>query len=170
MKNLIVIILLLIAQQNVAQQANEESLKMFHQFDFWIGHWDVYKYGTDVIVGESRIEPIIDGIGLLENYSAKNSPYAGKSLNKYNPAKEHWEQYWIDNSGLTLFLSGGIVDQKMVLNDTEYVDPSSGFNKIVWEKLNDNTLRQTWSISKDNGQNWIILFDGEYKRRQPSIE
>ena len=145
----------------IGQQQNEK--RMYHQFDFWLGHWDVYKFGTDTLVGESSIESIIDSVGLLENYTAKRSKYTGKSLNKYNPAKARWEQYWIDNSGLTLFLAGKIIEQKMVLDDTETGEAKNGFNKITWEKLNNNTVRQKWSVSKDNGKSWTVVFDGEYK-------
>ncbi|MGD2034798.1 MAG: hypothetical protein PVF73_07070 [Bacteroidales bacterium] len=166
MRTIIIFLFLFAAQQMIAQQPDENSISRYHQFDFWLGHWDVYKFGTDTLAGESRIESIIDSVGLLENYWAENSNYTGKSLNKYNPAKDRWEQYWIDNSGFTLYLSGGIADQKMVLDDVENGDPEKGLNRIVWEKLGDNRVRQTWSISKDNGKTWTVVFDGEYKRRQ----
>lgn len=164
MKNAILLLCLLPLQQ-VSAQVNDDLKEKYHLFDFWIGHWDVYKFGSDTLVGDSHIESIIDGFGLLENYQAERSPYAGKSLNKYNPAKEQWEQYWIDNSGLTLFLSGGISEGKMVLSDLEGGDPEKGFNKITWEKLDDQKVRQSWSISYDQGKTWSPVFDGEYRRK-----
>jgi len=167
MKKILILICLLAAQHVIAQPPNENSTHRYHQFDFWLGHWDVYKFGTDTLVGESRIESIIDSVGLLENYRAARGKYVGKSLNKYNPAEDRWEQYWIDNAGLTLFLSGGIVDGKMVLDDVARGDPDKGLNKVVWEKLDENTVRQTWSVSKDNGKTWTVIFDGEYKRSSP---
>jgi len=126
----------------------------------------VYKYGTDTLVGFSQIESVIDSLGLLENYSVAKGKYLGKSLNKYNPARERWEQYWIDNSGLTLFLSGGLKEGKMVLDDVEHGDRDKGLNRIVWELLKSNTVRQTWSISKDGGLSWSVVFDGEYKPKK----
>ena len=136
---------------------------MYHQFDFWIGKWDVYVFGTETLAGKSHIESIIDSVGILENYSVVKGAYSGKSLNKYNPAKKRWEQYWIDNSGLTLFLTGGLKDEKMTLDDTENGDAEKGLNKIVWEKMKYGSVRQTWSNSKDHGKTWTVLFDGEYK-------
>ncbi|TFH26541.1 MAG: hypothetical protein E4H10_06725 [Bacteroidia bacterium] len=103
MKQICILLFLIASQQILAQQASEELTYKNHQFDFWLGTWEVYKYGTDTLVGHSRIESINDGLGLLENYSVALGKYQGKSLNKYNPARERWEQYWIDNSGLTLF-------------------------------------------------------------------
>ena len=165
MRKILLLLLVLTTQQIIAQKPNENN-KLFHQFDFWLGHWNVYKFGTDTLVGESYIESIIDSVGILENYSAERSKYTGKSLNKYNPEKKRWEQYWIDNSGLTLFLSGGIVGRKMVMEDMEHGDPQKGLNKISWEMLNRETVRQTWSISKDGGKTWSVVFDGEYKKRK----
>jgi hypothetical protein len=54
----------------------------------------------------------------------------------------------------------------MVLSDINHGDPADRFNKITWEKINQDALRQTWSISKDSGVTWSIVFDGEYKRRK----
>jgi len=165
-KVVLIIFLFLVVQPAFAQQSQGGSGEMYHQFDFWLGHWDVYIFGTDTLVGDSHIETIIDSVGILENYQSTTSGFVGKSLNKYNPATDRWEQYWIDNSGLTLYLSGGIVDGRMVMDDLETGDPENGFNRIAWEALDSNTVRQTWSISEDNGQTWNVIFDGEYKRKQ----
>jgi hypothetical protein len=166
MKYLGILIILLTAQQIIAQKKSEELTQKYHQFDFWLGTWEVYKNGTDTLVGHSQIESIIDGLGLLENYSVTKGSFQGKSLNKYNPARERWEQYWIDNSGLTLHLTGGLVDGKMVLEDVKTGNKGDGFNKIVWEKLPDGSVRQTWSVSQDGGLSWSVVFDGEYKARR----
>ena len=164
MKKTTIILLLGLAAQLAAQQPTPDARKMYHQFDFWLGHWQVYKFGTDTIVGDSHIETIIDSVGILENYTTVKGRYAGKSLNKYNPAKDRWEQYWIDNSGLTLYLSGGITEEKMVLDDLSTESGSKGNNKIIWEAIDKNTVRQTWSVTSDNGKTWKVAFDGEYRR------
>ena len=160
---------LLATQQIFAQQSQEELSKLNHQFDFWLGTWEVYKYGTDTLVGHSKIESVIDSVALLENYSVASGQYQGKSLNKYNPATRRWEQYWVDNSGLTLFLSGGLTDGKMVLDDVESGNAEKGLNKIAWEKMNTNSVRQTWSLSQDGGRTWSVVFDGEYRMKKPDI-
>lgn len=164
MKKLITLFLIFSTLCIMAQKTSKELNEKYHQFDFWLGKWDVYKYGTDVLAGKSNIESIIDSIGLLENYSNLKGTSVGKSLNKYNAAKERWEQYWIDNSGGTLHLTGKLADGKMVMNDAEYGDSKSGLNQIVWEKMKNGSVRQTWSLSKDGGKTWSVLFDGEYKR------
>ncbi len=163
MKHILILLVLLSPPLISAQESQEDLVKKYHQFDFWLGSWEVYKYGTDTLVGQSNIESIIDGLGLLENYTVHKGKYQGKSLNKYNPAKKRWEQYWIDNSGLTLFLSGGLKEGKMVLDDAEHGDEAAGLNRITWEKTGNGSVRQTWNISMDGGQSWSVAFDGEYK-------
>ena len=163
MKKILILFILISPLMISAQGGQEELNQKYHQFDFWLGSWEVYKLGTDTLVGHSKIESIIDGLGLLENYTVVKGKYQGKSLNKYNPARECWEQYWIDNSGLTLFLSGVLTDGKMVLDDLEHGDKTAGLNRITWEKMENGSVRQTWNTSKDKGLNWSVAFDGEYK-------
>lgn len=168
MRKISILFIFFTSLQLFAQQSGADQKALYHQFDFWVGTWEVYKYGTDTLVGQSRIEAIIDSVGLLENYSVAG-PFKGKSLNKYNPAKERWEQYWIDNTGLTLFLSGGLKDGRMVLDDVDNGDASAGFNRIAWEKMSNNSVRQTWSVSQDSGQTWSVVFDGEYRMKKQDI-
>ena len=151
----------------MAQQQNAEELKFKqHQFDFWVGKWDVYKYDTDSIVGKSHIESIIDGVAIQENYSSTRYPYKGKSLNKYNQVTGKWQQFWVDNGGLTLEIEGGIKDGKMVMGNRVEQNGQVTHNRITWAPLDDGTVRQTWDISQDEGKNWQTVFDGIYRARE----
>ena len=143
MKFYFVIITLLIASLSSAQNSQKVDPAKYSEFDFWIGEWTVYAYGSTTIAGHSKIESIIDGVGLLENYHVPKGGYKGKSLNKYNPAKSQWEQYWIDNSGLTLHLTGGLQGDKMVMDDVENGDKVNGLNRIEWSVEDENEVRQT---------------------------
>ena len=51
------------------------------QFDFWAGHWRVTENGKPA--GENRIEPILDGCALLENWTGAQGG-SGKSLNFFD--------------------------------------------------------------------------------------
>src|ERR1700741_2377530 len=62
-----------------------------HDFDFWIGEWDVYQSGTDKLVGHSLIQSISGGCGILENWSGLQGG-TGKSVNYYNLAERLWQQ------------------------------------------------------------------------------
>lgn len=133
----------------------------YHEFDFWLGKWDVSRFGTTQVVGKSHIQSINDSTAILENYETTVSPYKGKSLNTYNRKTGLWEQYWTDNGGLILKLEGGLVDGKMVLQSKE----DSIFNKITWESLEDGSVRQSWEVSNDSGTSWKTVFDGIYRKQ-----
>lgn len=135
----------------------------YQDFDFWIGEWNVYKHNTDKIVGKSKIERIIDGKAIKETYHSTTSSYQGTSLNKYNPRTDQWEQFWVDNTGLTLHITGNLENKAMVLQNKVPSDKGTLLNKIKWQKNKDGTVRQTWYQSTDEGKNWTIVFDGDYK-------
>src|SRR5687768_17432283 len=71
------------------------------EFDFWVGEWSVYKRGTDLKVGDSKIEIASGGCMILENWEA-TGPVAhnGKSMNYVNPQTGKWEQLWIGSGGI----------------------------------------------------------------------
>lgn len=142
-----------------------EIKEKIHQFDFWLGKWEVYKYGTDTLVAQSHIESIMDSVGLQENYDVgERGKYKGTSINKYNINKQQWEQYYVDNQGLTLHLTGGLQDGKMVLSNVMEVRGKKVFNQIAWELLVDGSVRQTWLQRSKEEDDWQTAFDGQYRR------
>lgn len=144
---------------NINAQNLNSAQSHHHDFDFWIGNWDVYKYGTDTLVGLSNISPTLNHKVIEEKYQSVNYPYKGTSNNIFNAQEERWEQYWVDNSGLALHIVGGLKEGKMVLSNCADLN----CNKIVWSPNSDKTVRQEWFQSKDNGANWTKIFDGHYK-------
>jgi hypothetical protein len=136
-----------------------------HEFDFWIGNWTVYQSGTSTIVGYNNITAVADGCGLNESWRSANGSSIGTSLNKYSFRKGKWQQFWIDNSGLTLELEGGFENEKMIM--TGITTNQNGVpmqNKITWFKNSDGTVRQLWEQSQDEGKTWVVAFDGTYKK------
>jgi len=146
-----------------AQDSIPFNQQKFSEFSFWVGEWDVYKYGTDTIVGKSSIKSIVDGKGLSEHYSSLAYPYHGTSLNKYNPVNGRWEQFWVDNSGLSLFIHGGIEEGKMILGNEVVRSGKKILNRITWTPMENNEVCQCWDQSYDEGKNWKNVFDGHYK-------
>jgi len=118
------------------------------------------------LVGSSSIKSILGGIAIRESYQSTSSTYKGTSLNKYNASKKRWEQYWVDNSGTTLHILGGIVDGKMILQNEEEGANGKIYNRLAWQKLDDDSVRQTWEQSYDEGESWVIVFDGHYRGKK----
>ncbi|MFT3807803.1 hypothetical protein [Arenimonas sp.] len=136
------------------------------QFDFWIGEWNV-PAPDGKPPGHSRIESILDGCVILENWQG-GSGYTGKSFNIYNRDTGRWEQFWVDTTGGRLHLIGGIVDGKMVLEGVQ-AKPNAQTGKtqrerITWTPNADGTVRQHWETSIDDGKTWNTSFDGLYQR------
>lgn len=148
----------------VAQTPSPQPQEI-HQFDFWLGDWDVFDAQGNP-GGKSRIESIAEGNGLLENWT-DSSGTTGKSLNTYNPDKKCWQQFWVGNGTPVLELSGGIVDGSMVLIGTRRAKGNASVtDRISWKPNPDGSVRQHWESSVDGGKTWKDDFDG-INRRQP---
>jgi len=96
----------------VAQSVPSCTDEKPHQFDFWIGEWDVY--ADDQLVGHNAIEPIVDGCVLQESWKGSKGR-AGTSFNFYNPQTGKWQQFWVWRNGTTLELEGAYAEGKMIL-------------------------------------------------------
>ncbi len=143
------------------------SASPYHQFDFWIGHWDVHQ-ADGKLVGDNLIESILGGCALRETWNGRGG-FAGTSLNAYDPIDGRWHQTWLDNHGGRLDLAGGLQGLAMVLesNDPHPEKPGSRLaQRITWTVQPDGSVRQIWSTSEDGGTNWSVVFDGKYVMRR----
>jgi hypothetical protein len=134
-----------------------------HQFDFWIGEWEVT--AGDEVAGHNSIRPILDGCVLQESWSgAKGS--AGSSFNFYDPQAKKWRQLWVWRNGTTLELEGDYADGKMVL-EGESVDAKGKRvrNRITWYDNPDDTVRQHWEVQSSGETSWKTAFDGTYRKK-----
>lgn len=135
-----------------------------HQFDFWIGSWEVH--AGETLAGHSTIEPILDGCVLQESWQGASGS-AGTSLNFYNPQTETWHQLWVWRNGTTLDLEGGLEGDQMILEGVSRDrDGNPVSNRITWTPKADGTVRQLWETSSDEGRTWSTAFDGMYRRRK----
>jgi hypothetical protein len=138
-----------------------------HEFDFWIGEWDVFgpkgkQLGTNSISG-------LFGTGAIGEHWRGVGGVEGRSLNSYDTARECWHQTWVDSGGMTLLLDGGLRDGAMVLQGEAPAedDPSRrDRQRITWTPSHGgDEIRQHWEVSADDGATWQTAFDGYYRRR-----
>ncbi len=132
-------------------------------FDFWVGAWEVT--ANEKVAGHNTITKILDGCVLLEEYSAANGTYTGKSFNYYDDADGKWHQMWVDTVGLRLHLSGGLADGRMVMSGERKQGDDTIVDRITWHNNDDGTVRQVWDVSKDGGATWKPVFDGLYTKQ-----
>jgi hypothetical protein len=138
-----------------------------HQFDFWIGSWDVF-LPDGRHVGTNRIDALFGGRVLAESWSGAGD-VLGRSLNSWDAARARWHQTWMDSGGSTLLLNGGLRGTAMVLEGTAPSEQAPGRtdrHRITWTPDPHNgEVRQLWEVSDDDGRTWTISFDGRYRRR-----
>lgn len=136
-----------------------------HDFDFWIGDWEVTDRVTGKLAGHNKIEARHGGRVLVESYTSAGT-YTGMSLNGYDAGAKRWHQCWMDNGGLVLDLYGGMENGSMVMTgETTRRDGTKQQERITWTPNPDGTLRQHWEQSGDGGKTWTTVFDGFYKRK-----
>jgi hypothetical protein len=133
--------------------------KLHHQFDFWIGDWQVSVQGMQV--GTNRIDALLDGCALLENWVGAGG-VRGHSLNFYDAARGKWHQTWVDSGGTSLLLDGQFKDGRMVLSSEK--PGQNAADRITWTPNADGTVRQLWEHTDDGGKKWSVAFDGIYRR------
>lgn len=134
-----------------------------HQFDFWIGDWEVTQAGKPA--GTNRIDVVLDGCALLENWTGKGG-VRGHSLNFYDPDRGHWQQTWVDSSGSSLNLTGHFAGGRMMLSSL--APGLKQADRITWTPNADGSVRQLWEHTEDAGRTWTTAFDGLYRRKTPA--
>ncbi|MFN7946849.1 MAG: hypothetical protein U0Z53_15965 [Blastocatellia bacterium] len=137
-----------------------------HQFDFWIGEWNVKAGGQQA--GTNSVQQVSGGCALLENWKGSGGG-DGKSLNFYNPATGKWHQLWVGSGGNILELSGEYKDGAMRLaGEKRRPDGARMLTRLTFFNLAADRVRQLWEQSTDEGKTWSVVFDGEYLRKKQS--
>lgn len=144
-----------------------ENFPESKKFDFWVGEWNVFNPQNQK-AGESKIEKILKGAVILENWTGRNN-FMGKSFNHYNMDKKKWVQYWVNqNSGSTFFEGNYDEGQKAIVyfsHDHEK-DENGYIERLRFFNLGPNKVRQFAERSTDNGKTWSTEYDLTYIRKE----
>lgn len=140
------------------------SLPEFHQFDFWVGEWDVT--WNDTVKGTNNITKGLGNCVIQENFSDPSNNFFGKSFSVYNPDKKQWEQTWVDNEGSYMAFTGEFKDGRMILSRSfTNKKGKQVIQRMVFFNIKLGSLDWSWESSSDDGktwkQNWLI----HYKRK-----
>jgi hypothetical protein len=134
----------------------------YHQFDFWIGQWDVYAPDSGPLVGHNSVTAEQDGCLLVEHWTASSGGQTGTSFNYYDVRDRKWHQVYIDNSGNAgafPAMAGNLAQGKMVLLTDRETKPLS---RWTWYVLEPGKVRQMAEQSSDGGKTWAITWDSVY--------
>ena len=132
-----------------------------HQFDFWLGEWDV-TWGEDG-KGKNHILRIMDDKIIQENFSAPD--LIGMSVSSYDAERKLWCQTWVDNNGSYLDFTGGFENEKMILSRDAIVRGQACKQRMVWFNIEANQFDWNWERSDDRGQSWRALWRIKYTRK-----
>ena len=143
-----------------------ENFPEAKKFDFWIGEWNVYNPQKQK-VGDSKIEKILKGAVILENWTGVNG-YSGKSFNHYNMDKKKWVQYWVDQNSYSIYFEGNYDSTKKAIVYYSYdhaKDVSPFIRRLTFFNLGSDQVRQFSQRSTDNGKSWSTEYDFNYIRK-----
>lgn len=137
-----------------------------HQFDFWLGDWDVYHLpDTNKAVARGRISRMLGGCALREVYTQSDG-MEGESFSLWDPTRGRWHQSWATNRGALLLLEGGFCGGRMVLAAPEWKpDGSSTRLRGTWWPQGRN-VRLKAERSADGGKSWGPVFDIVFRPRR----
>jgi tetratricopeptide (TPR) repeat protein len=136
----------------------------FHQFDFWIGSWEVQNPQGQV-VGHNDVNRMVGGCILQENWTSSRGFESGTSFNFYDYRDNKWHQDYYDNSGnMGNYppLAGELRDGKMVLLSASGIQPLS---RWTWYEISPGKVRQMAEQSTDGGKSWSITWDSVYVKK-----
>ena len=142
-----------------------------HQFDFWVGMWDVTPWQVAAPtaqqkLGENDVHPILEHCVISENWTGARGSN-GKSYNFFDPNLKRWRQVWIDDSGGVLDYTGDFRDGAMrFLGWTLDAQGQRVEQRLTFFNVAPDTVRQLFETSKDGGRTWVAGFDGRYVRRR----
>jgi hypothetical protein len=136
------------------------------QFDFWLGDWDVAS-PQGPPAGTNRVERLLEGCALQEHWEATDGS-KGTSLSSYDAVARKWRQTYVDDTGQVLVLEGEFKDGRMVLQGEKAMGRQKGaLQRISWQVVPGDKVRQRWDISQDDGRTWSVLFEGVYTKKKP---
>lgn len=143
------------------------SAPEYHQFDFWLGYWDSFDFGTTKKDPRIHVNRILDGCVIHEDYQSL-SGHQGESFSIYDASRKLWHQTWVTNRGELLIIEGKFQSGEMVLSRSDLT--STGQKREirgVWKPLPDGSVRETTVISLDSGKSWQPWFDLIFRSHTP---
>lgn len=138
-----------------------------HQFDFWLGEWDLTWEGGG---GTNNISRILDGQVIEERFSAHQDDPAvpslqGLSVSVYVPELGKWRQTWVDNNASYMDLVGGFADGAMTLRMERTANGQTNTYCMVFYNISETSLDWDWKRSENGGQSWQLQWRIHYQRR-----
>ncbi len=145
---------------NAAPNSTYCTASEYRQFDFWAGDWDVFDVGGSTKVAHARVDLILDGCVLREDYQGADG-HKGQSFSLYDSTRKVWHQSWVTNHGELLTIEGKFAAGAMVMTGEDRT--KNALVRGEWKPENGN-VRETAVTSTDSGKTWKPWFDLVFRR------
>jgi len=154
-----------------------------HQFDFWIGSWDIQQKilnqngGWVELKASTVVSPILDGKALEEHWEGevqffwkgmqKPEPLKGLSLRYYDTPTGKWNIYWMDTESLQLGqpFTGNFSDDKGEFFLETETEKGKHISRITFSNITENSIKWDLAISKDGGKTFTTIWIMNMKRQ-----
>ena len=154
-----------LADRNAASANTSEpsacAAPVYHQFDFWLGNWDVFESGNPTAVAHVKVSSILTGCVLQEEYRGVDGT-EGNSFSTYDAATKLWQQSWVTNRGQMLVIKGNMNGGAMVLSGEEQKADGPVLVRGTWKPMK-NGVREMAVTSSDGGKTWKEWFDLQFR-------
>ena len=143
-----------------------------HEFDFWLGDWQVFDAATDKLVAFDRVTKRYDGCVVEQDMTFVTDLYrrpgashrlSGMSVNRYDG--EAWLELWADNQWGAIAMRGAPESNAAMVLKT--IIPSRHRDlKLVWENHPDGSVRILQYVAPAGSGHWQKYGDLIYRRNR----
>jgi hypothetical protein len=155
---------LLLCRATPAEAAAACQAAVYHQFDFFVGDWNVTST-SGAKIGSDVVSKAYGGCVIVEKWHDAGDPGGGVGLTGYQSGRHMWHQDFMDDTGFVLAIDGGMVGQQMIMTGVDY--PKAGtkrLHRVVWTVRADKSVEELWKTSADGGATWQVHFDGIFRK------
>jgi hypothetical protein len=133
------------------------------QFDFFVGEWEVFDRGGSTKAADVRVEKILDGCVLREDYSDARG-LLGHSLSSFDTKASLWQQTWVTNRGQLVVIHGKLEGKDLAFTGWRHDGDVEVLVHARWSPEGAN-VRQIAQVSADGGKTWRPWFDLDFRPR-----
>lgn len=136
----------------------------YHQFDFWVGDWEVTDPSGN-LQGNNSITREEGGCLIVERWTSA-AGNTGQSYNYYNPERDEWRQLWV-SQGAIIDYTGGLTESGSMKLEGE-ITYHANSTKVPftgeWSLNDDGSVTQHFEQYSADKDEWVTWFTGIYRR------